>query len=217
MIDKIQQMTGATDVTLEMIYLQPQEGASEDLNKKVARLLDYRFKALGVALNMKGLPKDEFYTRINAGEFDLALYEWTSGLNPSVAMWEPRNENAKGEPLNPANVTGFEYAGRYAREYRKDIQTVKFGRSDAYEIRKAYHYIHEQLHEETAAIFLWNRNLHIAINRAFQYALVKDPINFLKSVKDWGCDLPAKGLDTPVSSPKTSKQRKRASEKPKKK
>jgi len=185
MIDKTQQITGATDVALEMIYLQRQEGASGDLNKQVARLLNFRFRALGVVLKMKGLPKDEFYARINAGDFDLALYEWTSGLVPSIAMWEPREENAQGVSLNPANLTGYEYAGRYASEYQKAAQTVKFGRGAPNEIRNAYHFIHEQLHEETAAIFLWNRSQHIAIRRSLQIALVSDPIDFIKSVKEW--------------------------------
>ena len=186
-IDRIYKETGTHEVTLDMIYLQPSEGATEDLNRRALLLIEYYFGDLNVRLNITGRNKVKYYERLETGDYDLALYEWGSGLNPSVAMWEPRQESKDGKPLNPANITGFDYGGPYRQEFNRNVQTVKFGRRDAYAILQAYHFIHKQLHEETAAIFLWNRNLHIAINKAYQYSVIKDPVNFLKSVKDWGC------------------------------
>jgi ABC-type transport system substrate-binding protein len=179
--------TGVTAVRLDLIYLRPSEGASEDLNRKAVKSIEQSFGYLNVLLNIIPLDKNNYYQRLFSGRYDLALYEWSSGLNPSVGLWEPRGENEHHVPQNPANVSGYLYGGKYHKEYKKAIETVKFGRRDAQVIKRAYHFIHTILHEETAAIFLWNRNLHIAINKKYQYTLIKDPINFLKSVKDWGC------------------------------
>jgi len=186
-INNLKTVTGVREVTLDMVYLRPSEGATEDLNNRALLLIEYFLGELGVKLNVIPLNKSRYFERLSAGDYDLALYEWSSGLNPSVAMWEPRQENEKGEPLNPANISGYDYGGPFKREFQRSVETVKFGRRDAHAIIQAYHFIHQQLHDETAAVFLWNRNLHIAINSAYQYSVIRDPVNFLKSVKDWGC------------------------------
>jgi ABC-type transport system substrate-binding protein len=179
--------TGAEKVLrlrLDLIYLSAEGG--ENYNENTARLIAFEWKALGIEVNRIPLKKVDYYERLRKGDYDLALYEWTSSLNPSVAMWEPCGDDGKGNPTNPANFCGYNYGGKKGREYRKAIETIKYGRRDAEEIRRAYYFIHDQVHEETAAIFLWNRNIHIAINAVFDAILIKDPINFLKSVKDWG-------------------------------
>jgi ABC-type transport system substrate-binding protein len=180
--------TGAEKVLrlrLDLIYLSAEGG--ENYNESTARLIAFEWKALGIEVNRIPLKKVDYYERLRKGDYDLALYEWTSRFCPSIAMWEPRGDDGKGNLTNPANFCGYRYYGKNGREYSNAIETVNYGRRDAEGIRRAYHFIHEQLHEETAAIFLWNRNLHIAYNSVFKPERIKDPYNFIASIASWKC------------------------------
>ena len=58
----------------------------------IGKTIEAGLKKLGLKINRIKLEKVQFDERRKQGNFDLILWEWSSGLNPGVDMWEPRNE-----------------------------------------------------------------------------------------------------------------------------
>jgi ABC-type transport system substrate-binding protein len=170
-------------VLLDFVYLSTNDAGNTNL--LIANYVDSLLKDVGLRINTIPLEKHQYYERLQRGDFDLALYEWTSNVNPGLDMWEPREEDEKGIPANAANISGYVYSGRNPGEFAEHVRTIKYGRRDIEEIRRAHHFVHQELHEEVAAVFLWNRNLFIALNSKYKSTVVRDPVHFLKSIVYW--------------------------------
>lgn len=159
------------------------------------KIADEYWNALGVPVKVEVAPnKRAFYEKIQKGDFDFVLYEWTSSVKPDISMWEkPYYEN--GVP-NTNNFSKYEYLGETEipeEVFYDDLHIIKYERENNQKILTAYKRVHEVLHNDYAAIFLWNKKIYVAMNRDPKYGFGKkqypniktNPINFLKSIKDW--------------------------------
>lgn len=138
--------------------------------------------------------KQDYYNRIHRSEFDFVLYEWASWVKPDVSMWEkPLYEDGV---RNNNNFCQYEYLGDASVSdlvFYNDLNTIKYEREDNQKIFEAYKRVHRVLHEDYSALFLWNKKIYVAMNRDPRYGFGPDrlpniqtnPINFLKSLKDW--------------------------------
>lgn len=159
------------------------------------KIADEYWHELGIKVELDVAPnKRVYFEKLQNGNFDFVLYEWTSSVKPDISMWEkPYFEN--GVP-NKNNFSKYEYLGGTKipeNTFYTDLHTIKYERENNEKILAAYKRVHKVLHEDFAAIFLWNKKIYVAMNRdpkfgfgRKKFPVIKtNPINFLKSIKDW--------------------------------
>ena len=175
-----------------LVYDESQRRYNEAIANKIADDLQ---NTLNINVDVRlATNKEQYYQQIENSNFDMVLYEWASSVKPDISMWE-KPAYQDGSPNNN-NFSKYEYLGDGLipdTTFYNDLSTIKYEREDNQKILEAYKRIHATLHDDVAALFLWNKKVYVAMNRAEQYGFGRrklpyiktNPVNFLKSIKDW--------------------------------